>query len=191
MKFIEEFAAADPDQSDHSPPLQVVNSASVSDPAIPPPGLPQEILSSLSSFEDVETLTSIVPDTTERHQTMIVGNKMHSLPLHKAGLSEDADKISHNLRQPCLQTTQTFIFENAHTLSRADTWLPWDVSFEKIQTPSQAEATVIENLSRTSPRAVPSQDTKSARDSSPEATSWTTSESTAAVLTPNHELRHN
>ncbi|KAL3189224.1 hypothetical protein MRX96_002896 [Rhipicephalus microplus] len=51
-------------------------------------------------------------------------------------------------------------------------WLRRDVSFEKSHTPSQAEATAIENLSRTSPRAVPSQDTKSAADSSPEATSW-------------------
>ncbi|KAL3206755.1 hypothetical protein MRX96_039940 [Rhipicephalus microplus] len=122
----------------------------------------------------MEALTSTVPDTTEPHQTMIVGNKMHSLPLHTAGLFEDANKISRNLTQPCLQTTHTFIFEDAHTLSRADTWFPRDVSFEKSQTPSQAEATAIENLSRTSPRAVPSQDTKSARDSSPESTSWTT-----------------
>ncbi|KAL3204034.1 hypothetical protein MRX96_053115 [Rhipicephalus microplus] len=86
---------------------------------------------------------------------MIVGNKMHSLPLHKAGLSGDANKISRNLIQPCLQMTHTFIFEDAHMLSRAGTWLQRDVSFEKIQTPSQAEATAIENLSRTSPRAVP------------------------------------
>ncbi|KAL3217698.1 hypothetical protein MRX96_050962 [Rhipicephalus microplus] len=119
----------------------------------------------------MEALTSIVPDTTEPHRTMIVGNKMHSLPLHKGGLSEDANKISRNLTQSCLQTTHTLILEDAHTLSRADTWLPRDVSFEKIHTPSQAEATAIENLSRTSPRAVPSQHSKSARDSSPEATS--------------------
>ncbi|KAL3189123.1 hypothetical protein MRX96_003258 [Rhipicephalus microplus] len=169
-----------------------MNSASVLDPGIPPPDLPQEILSSPSfSFEDMEALASIVPDTTEPHQTMIVGNKMHSLPLHKAGLSEDANKISRNLTQPCLQMTHTFIFEDAHTLSHADTCLPRDVSFEKSQTPSQAEATAIENLSRTSPRAVPSQDTKSARESSPEATSWTTSESSSVVLMPNHELRRN
>ncbi|KAL3170180.1 hypothetical protein MRX96_015227 [Rhipicephalus microplus] len=180
MKYIEEFPAADPDQSDHSPPLQAVNSASVLDPGIPPRDLPQEILSSrLLSFEDMKVLTSIVPDTTAPHQTMIVGNKMHSLPLHKAGLSEDANKIRCNLTQPCLQATHTFIFEDAHTLSRAATWLPRDVSFEKIQTPSQAEASDIENLSRSSPRAFPSQDTKSARNSSPEATSWTTSESSA------------
>ncbi|KAL3188021.1 hypothetical protein MRX96_004256 [Rhipicephalus microplus] len=122
MKYIEEFPAADPDQSDYSPTLQVVNSASVLDPGIPPPDLLQEILFSRSlSFEDMEALTSIVPDTTEPHQTMIVGNKMHSLPLHKAGFSEDANKISHNLTQPCLQTTHTFFFEDAHTLSRADT----------------------------------------------------------------------
>ncbi|KAL3242422.1 hypothetical protein MRX96_021223 [Rhipicephalus microplus] len=133
----------------------------------------------------MEALTSIVPDTTEHHQTMIVGNKMHSLPLHKSGLSEDANKICRNLTQPCLQTTHTFIFEDAHTLSRADTWLPRDISFEKIQTPSQAEATAIENLSKTSSRAVPFQHTKSARDSSPEATSWTTSESSVVVLMPN------
>ncbi|KAL3192611.1 hypothetical protein MRX96_058833 [Rhipicephalus microplus] len=192
MKYIEEFPAADPDQSDQSPPLQVVNSASVLDPEIPPPDLPQEILSSRSlSFEDMKALTFIVPDTTEPQQTMIVGNKVHFLPLRKAGLSVDAKKISRNLTQPCLQTTHTFIFEDAHMLSRADTWHPRDVSFEKSQTPSQAEATAIENLSRTSPRAVPSQDTKSARDSSPEATSWTTSESSAVVLMPNHEMRHN
>ncbi|KAL3213484.1 hypothetical protein MRX96_051683 [Rhipicephalus microplus] len=178
MKNIEEFPAAYPDQSDHSPPLQVVNSSSVLHPGIPPPDLPQETPSYRSlSFEDMEALTSIVPDTSEPHQTMIVANKMHSLPLHKAGLFEDANKISRNLTDPCLQTTHTFICEDTHTLSRADTWLPRDVSFEKIQTPSQAEATAIENLSRTSPRAVPSQHTKSARDSSPEATSWTTSES--------------
>ncbi|KAL3190670.1 hypothetical protein MRX96_002336 [Rhipicephalus microplus] len=139
----------------------------------------------------MEALTSIVLDTTEPHQTMILGNKTHSLPFHKAGLSEDANKISRNLTQPCLQTTHTFIFEDAHRLSRADTSLSRDVSFEKIQTPSQAEATAIENLLRTSPRAVPSQHTKSARDSSPEATSWTTSESSAVVLMPNHELRRN
>ncbi|KAL3184637.1 hypothetical protein MRX96_005970 [Rhipicephalus microplus] len=142
MKYIEEFSAADPDQSDHSPPLQVVNSASVSDPGIPPPDLPQEmILSSCSlSFEDIEALTSILPDTTESHQIMIVGNKMHSLPLHKAGLSEDVNEIRRHLAQLCLQLTHTFIFEDEHTLSRADTWLPRDVSFEKIQTPSQVEA---------------------------------------------------
>ncbi|KAL3170441.1 hypothetical protein MRX96_014673 [Rhipicephalus microplus] len=192
MKYIEEFPAADSDQSDDSPPLQVVNSASVLDPGIPPPDLPQEILSSRSlSFENMEALTSIVPDTTEPHQTMIVGSKMHSLPLHKAGLSKDANKISINLTQPSLQTTHIFIFEDAPTLSREDTWLPRDVSFEKIPTPSHAKATAIENFSRTSPRAVPSQDTKSARDSSPEATSWTASESSAVVLMPDHELRHN
>ncbi|KAL3177140.1 hypothetical protein MRX96_009840 [Rhipicephalus microplus] len=102
MKYIEEFPAADRDQSDHSPPLQVVNYASVLDPGIPLPDLPQEILSSRSlSFEDMEALTSSVPDTTEPHQTMIVGNKMHSLSLHKAGLSKDANKISRNLTQPC------------------------------------------------------------------------------------------
>ncbi|KAL3188298.1 hypothetical protein MRX96_003623 [Rhipicephalus microplus] len=190
MKYIEEFSAANSDQSDHSLPLQVVKFTSVLDTGIPLPDLPQEILSSRSlSFEDMEVLTSMVPDTTEPHQTMIVGNKMHSLPLHKAGLSEDANKISRNLTQPCLQTTHTFIFEDTHTLNRADTWLPRDVSFEKIQTPSQAEATATENLSRTSPRAVPSQHTKSARDSSPEATSWTTSESSAVVLMSNHEQR--
>ncbi|KAL3198204.1 hypothetical protein MRX96_044500 [Rhipicephalus microplus] len=172
--------------------IQVVNSASVLDPGMPPPDLPQEILSSRSlSFVDMEALTSIVPDTTEPHQTMIIVNKMHSLPLHKAGLSEDTKKIRCNLTQPCLQTTHAFVFEEAHTLSRAATWLPMDVSFEKIQTPSQAEATDIENLSRTSPRAFPSQDNKSARDSSLEATSWTTSESSAVVLMPNHELRRN
>lgn len=87
MKYIEEIPAADPDQSDHSLPLQVMNFASVLDPGIPPPDLSQEILSSRSlSFEDMEALTSIVPDTTEPHQTMIVRNKMHSLPLHKPGL---------------------------------------------------------------------------------------------------------
>ncbi|KAL3238713.1 hypothetical protein MRX96_021937 [Rhipicephalus microplus] len=160
MKYIEEFPAADPDQSDHSPPLQFVNSVSVLDLGIPPPDLPQEILSSRSlSFEDMEALTSIAPDTTEPHQTMIVGNKMHFLPLHKESLSENANKISRNLTQSCLQTTHTFIFEDAHTLSRADTWLPSDVTFEKSQTPIKAEATAIENLSRTSARAVPSQDT--------------------------------
>ncbi|KAL3222252.1 hypothetical protein MRX96_028514 [Rhipicephalus microplus] len=133
MKYIEVFPAADPDQSDHSPLLQVVNSASVLDPGIPLPDLPQEILSSRSlSFEDMEALTSTVPNTTEPHQTMIVGNKMHSLPLHKAGISEDANKISRNLTQPCLQMTHTFSFEDAHTLSRAESWLPRDVSFEKI-----------------------------------------------------------
>ncbi|KAL3227637.1 hypothetical protein MRX96_024059 [Rhipicephalus microplus] len=159
-----------------------MNSASVLDPGIPPPDLPQEILSLRSlSFEDMEALTSIVPNTTQPHKTMIVGNKMLSLPLHKASLSEAANKIRRNLTQRCLQTTHTFIFEDAHTLSRAATWLPRDVSFEKIQTPSQAEATDIENLSRTSPRAFPSKDTKPARDSSPEATSWTTSENSAVV----------
>ncbi|KAL3258217.1 hypothetical protein MRX96_016722 [Rhipicephalus microplus] len=57
MKYIEEFPAADPDQSDHSPPLQVVKSASVLDPGIPLPDLLQEILSSRSlSFEDMEAL---------------------------------------------------------------------------------------------------------------------------------------
>ncbi|KAL3248862.1 hypothetical protein MRX96_056315, partial [Rhipicephalus microplus] len=103
----------------------VVNSGLVLDPGIPPTDLPQEIRSSHSlSFEDIEALTSIVPDTTKPQQTMIIGNKMDSVPLHKAGLSEDANKISRNLTQPCLQTTHTFIFEDAHTLSRADTWLP-------------------------------------------------------------------
>ncbi|KAL3173426.1 hypothetical protein MRX96_042091 [Rhipicephalus microplus] len=119
MKYIEEFPAGEPEQSDLSPPLQVVNSSSVSDPGIPLLYLPQEILSSRSlSFEDMEALTSIVSDTTEPHQTMIIGNKMHSLPLHKAGLSEDANRISRNLTQRCLQTTRTIIFEDAHTLSR-------------------------------------------------------------------------
>ncbi|KAL3195978.1 hypothetical protein MRX96_001739 [Rhipicephalus microplus] len=93
---------------------RVVNSASILDPRIPPPDLPQEIPSSSSlSFEDMEVLTSIVPDTTEPHQTMIAGNKIHTLPLHKAGLSEDANKISRNLTEPCLQTTHTFIFKDA------------------------------------------------------------------------------
>ncbi|KAL3246501.1 hypothetical protein MRX96_057615 [Rhipicephalus microplus] len=148
MKYIEEFPAAYPDQSDHSPPLQVVNSASVLDPGIQPPDLPQETLSSHSlSFQDMEALTSIVPDTTQPHPTMIVANKMHSLPLHKAGLSEDANKISRNLTEPCSQTTHTFIFEDAHTLSRADTWLPSDVSFERIQTPSQAEPSLRDDAS--------------------------------------------
>ncbi|KAL3223566.1 hypothetical protein MRX96_049730 [Rhipicephalus microplus] len=95
MKYIEEFPAADPEQSDHSSPLQVVNSALVLDPGIPPPDLPQKIVSSRSlSFEDMEALTSIVPATTEPHQTMNVGNEMHSLPLHKAGLSNDANKTA-------------------------------------------------------------------------------------------------
>ncbi|KAL3225104.1 hypothetical protein MRX96_004687 [Rhipicephalus microplus] len=195
MKYIEEFFAADPDESDHSPPLQVVNSASVLEPGIPSPDLPQKILSSHSfSFEDMKALTSIVPETTEPHQTMIVGNEMHCLPLHKAGLSEDANKISHNLTQPCLQTTHTFIFEDAHTLSRADTWLPRDVCFEKIQTPSQAEATAIENLPRTALVLFPSRTTSlhaTIHQNPPEAISWTTSENSAVVLIPNHEPRHN
>ncbi|KAL3201863.1 hypothetical protein MRX96_042743 [Rhipicephalus microplus] len=192
MKYIEKFPAADPYQMDHGPPLQVVNSESVIDPGIPPPDLPQEMLSSRSfSFEDMEALTFIVPDATEPHQTIIVGNKVHSLPLHKAALSEVANIISCNLTQPCLQTTHTFILEDAHTLSHAGTWLPMNVSFQKSQTPSQAEATAIEILSRTSPCAVPSQDTKYARGSSPETTSCTTSESSAVVSMPNHELlRH-
>ncbi|KAL3193395.1 hypothetical protein MRX96_017622 [Rhipicephalus microplus] len=112
MKYMKEFPAADPDQSDHSPPLQVVNSASVLDQGIPPPDLPQEILSSRSlSFEDMEALTSIVPDTTEPHQTIIVVNEIHSLLLHKAGLSEDANKIRCNLTQLCLQTPHVFILQ--------------------------------------------------------------------------------
>ncbi|KAL3225105.1 hypothetical protein MRX96_004687 [Rhipicephalus microplus] len=161
----------------------VVNSASVLEPGIPSPDLPQKILSSHSfSFEDMKALTSIVPETTEPHQTMIVGNEMHCLPLHKAGLSEDANKISHNLTQPCLQTTHTFIFEDAHTLSRADTWLPRDVCFEKIQTPSQAEATAIENLPRTALVLFPSRTTSlhaTIHQNPPEAISWTTSENSA------------
>ncbi|KAL3218714.1 hypothetical protein MRX96_031392 [Rhipicephalus microplus] len=75
--------------------LQVANSASILDPGIPPPDLPQKIVSSRSfSFEDMEALLAIVPATTEPHQIMIVGNEMHSLPLHKAGLSEDANKTA-------------------------------------------------------------------------------------------------
>ncbi|KAL3202516.1 hypothetical protein MRX96_053371 [Rhipicephalus microplus] len=42
-------------------------------------------------------------------------------------------------------------------LSHADTRLPRNVSFEKAQIPSYAEATAIENLPRTSPPAVSSQ----------------------------------
>ncbi|KAL3185861.1 hypothetical protein MRX96_028744 [Rhipicephalus microplus] len=74
-------------------------------------------------------------------------------------------------------------------LSHADTRLPRNVSFEKAQIPSYAEATAIENLPRTSPPAVSSQHTMFAHDSSPEATGSTTSGSSAVVFMPNHELR--
>ncbi|KAL3187171.1 hypothetical protein MRX96_025899 [Rhipicephalus microplus] len=58
MEYIEEFPAADPDRSDHSPPLQVANFESVLDPGIPPPDFPQELSSSCLSSEDVDALTS-------------------------------------------------------------------------------------------------------------------------------------
>ncbi|KAL3205914.1 hypothetical protein MRX96_040564 [Rhipicephalus microplus] len=99
----EEFPAAYPDQTGCSPTLQVPDTASVVDLKIPPPGLCPKILPSCSSLsEDMEALISIVTDNTEPYQTTIVGNKMHSLPLHKAGISEDANKISRNLTQSCL-----------------------------------------------------------------------------------------
>ncbi|KAL3195259.1 hypothetical protein MRX96_015901 [Rhipicephalus microplus] len=156
MECSEEFPAADPYRSVCRSTLQVPDSASVLDLKIPPPDLRPAILSSRSSLsEDMEALASIVPDTTEPYQTTIIGKKMHFLPFPKAGLSEDANKISRNLTLSYLQTTHTFIFEDAQTLSRTDTSLQRNVSFEKIQATSQAEATAIENLRRTSLPAVP------------------------------------
>ncbi|KAL3188299.1 hypothetical protein MRX96_003624 [Rhipicephalus microplus] len=86
-----------------------------------------------------------------------------------------------------LDTTEPY--QTTIMLSHADTRLPRNVSFEKAQIPSYAEATAIENLPRTSPPAVSSQHTMFAHDSSPEATGSTTSGSSAVVFMPNHELR--
>ncbi|KAL3197849.1 hypothetical protein MRX96_044665 [Rhipicephalus microplus] len=86
-----------------------------------------------------------------------------------------------------LATTEPY--QTTIMLSHADTRLPRNVSFEKAQIPSYAEATAIENLPRTSPPAVSSQHTMFAHDSSPEATGSTTSGSSAVVFMPNHELR--
>ncbi|KAL3216706.1 hypothetical protein MRX96_032859 [Rhipicephalus microplus] len=80
-----------------------------------------------------------------------------------------------------LDTTEPY--QTTIMLSHADTRLPRNVSFEKAQIPSYAEATAIENLPRTSPPAVSSQHTMFAHDSSPEATGSTTSGS-SAVNTP-------
>ncbi|KAL3219212.1 hypothetical protein MRX96_030661 [Rhipicephalus microplus] len=76
-----------------------------------------------------------------------------------------------------LDTTEPY--QTTIMLSHADTRLPRNVSFEKAQIPSYAEATAIENLPRTSPPAVSSQHTMFAHDSSPEATGSTTSGSSA------------
>ncbi|KAL3228260.1 hypothetical protein MRX96_024016 [Rhipicephalus microplus] len=79
-----------------------------------------------------------------------------------------------------LDTTEPY--QTTIMLSHADTRLPRNVSFEKAQIPSYAEATAIENLPRTSPPAVSSQHTMFAHDSSPEATGSTTSGSSAVCL---------
>ncbi|KAL3191366.1 hypothetical protein MRX96_059893 [Rhipicephalus microplus] len=79
-----------------------------------------------------------------------------------------------------LATTEPY--QTTIMLSHADTRLPRNVSFEKAQIPSYAEATAIENLPRTSPPAVSSQHTMFAHDSSPEATGSTTSGSSAVEL---------
>ncbi|KAL3177182.1 hypothetical protein MRX96_009877 [Rhipicephalus microplus] len=187
MEYIEEFPAAYPDRIDHSPPLQVADSASVLDTGIPLPDLPQGLSPSCSSlYEDVEVLTPIGPDTTEPYQTMctIVNNTRYFLPLHKAGLSEDANKMSPNQTQPCLQTPQTLILEAAQMLSRADTGFSRNVSFEKTKIPGQAEVIAIEKLSWTSSSAVASLDTTCTRDTSPEATSSNMPQSNAARLLP-------
>ncbi|KAL3181299.1 hypothetical protein MRX96_008795 [Rhipicephalus microplus] len=78
-----------------------------------------------------------------------------------------------------LDTTEPY--QTTIMLSHADTRLPRNVSFEKAQIPSYAEATAIENLPRTSPPAVSSQHTMFAHDSSPEATGSTTSGSSAVA----------
>ncbi|KAL3203617.1 hypothetical protein MRX96_041810 [Rhipicephalus microplus] len=78
-----------------------------------------------------------------------------------------------------LATTEPY--QTTIMLSHADTRLPRNVSFEKAQIPSYAEATAIENLPRTSPPAVSSQHTMFAHDSSPEATGSTTSGSSAVA----------
>ncbi|KAL3198951.1 hypothetical protein MRX96_001527 [Rhipicephalus microplus] len=77
VEYIEDFSAADPDRIGHSPPPQVVESASVSHLEIPSPELSQWMLPSHSSMsEDVEVLTPIAPGTSEPYQTMctIVNN---------------------------------------------------------------------------------------------------------------------
>ncbi|KAL3184280.1 hypothetical protein MRX96_032085 [Rhipicephalus microplus] len=79
-----------------------------------------------------------------------------------------------------LDTTEPY--QTTIMLSHADTRLPRNVSFEKAQIPSYAEATAIENLPRTSPPAVSSQHTMFAHDSSPEATGSTTSGSSAVGI---------
>ncbi|KAL3205371.1 hypothetical protein MRX96_011266 [Rhipicephalus microplus] len=79
-----------------------------------------------------------------------------------------------------LDTTEPY--QTTIMLSHADTRLPRNVSFEKAQIPSYAEATAIENLPRTSPPAVSSQHTMFAHDSSPEATGSTTSGSSAVTV---------
>ncbi|KAL3173157.1 hypothetical protein MRX96_012292 [Rhipicephalus microplus] len=81
-----------------------------------------------------------------------------------------------------LDTTEPY--QTTIMLSHADTRLPRNVSFEKAQIPSYAEATAIENLPRTSPPAVSSQHTMFAHDSSPEATGSTTSGSSAVDDAP-------
>ncbi|KAL3244803.1 hypothetical protein MRX96_047135 [Rhipicephalus microplus] len=117
-----------------------------------------DILPSRSSLsEDMEALTSIVPETTEPYQTTIVGNKVSSLPFHKAGISKDANKISRNLTPAAMFADDSYI----HFRRRADA----------------------QPHKHLAPKV-----TKSACDSSPEATNWTTSESPAALFMPNHEL---
>ncbi|KAL3177165.1 hypothetical protein MRX96_009861 [Rhipicephalus microplus] len=89
--------------------------------------------------------------------------------------SEDIEALNSIV----LDTTEPY--QTTIMLSHADTRLPRNVSFEKAQIPSYAEATAIENLPRTSPPAVSSQHTMFAHDSSPEATGSTTSGSSAVA----------
>ncbi|KAL3180400.1 hypothetical protein MRX96_008963 [Rhipicephalus microplus] len=98
-KCNEEFPVSDPGRSDHSPfyagrglcigagPGNTTTRSSSGEAA-----------SFFSLSENVEALTPMRPDTTEPYQTMctIVNNTKYSLPLHKASLSEDANKMSPN-----------------------------------------------------------------------------------------------
>ncbi|KAL3191003.1 hypothetical protein MRX96_019243 [Rhipicephalus microplus] len=171
--------------------MQVPDSALVFDKRIQPPDLPHEIPPSCSWFsEDMAALTPIRPDTTVPYPTSIVSNAMYFLPLHKAGLPEEAKKMGPDQTQPYLQMLQTFISEDAQMPSFTDTRFSRNVSFKKTEVPSRAEVNAVENLSRTSYSAVASLVTACARDTSREATGSATSENSAAGLLPEHELHH-
>ncbi|KAL3188401.1 hypothetical protein MRX96_023061 [Rhipicephalus microplus] len=91
------------------PEEHVAASASVLDPGIPPPDIPQQLLPLCSVLsKDMEVLTPIGvhADTTKPYHTMcrIINNTMYAPPLHKAGLSESANKMSSDKTQPCSQT---------------------------------------------------------------------------------------